>query len=298
MPELVTQTLHQEAVSHARLAGRSASLAWAHLAAEYTQDIDQVLATLDETGPLTWTLPQMVGDDGGVTYLAGVNMEEIRGQYENLRELVQIHGWDALAEIRQGWYMLTHGVTTLKVVATGETSRGETVTMFPAWNGGILGEVQIGEVGTRRESRWPEVPKVPGDIPLPGKRLEALACHNSYLDALRAEDVGALVAAHRVNGAATIRNYLTSQSTLLNTTGVSQLANYFSALFERFRVMDIQLVNRLVESWYVFAELHWVVEERAGERRILEFCTAETSPLDPDGKYWVRTGAGTDPIEA
>jgi hypothetical protein len=62
-------------------------------------------------------------------------------------------------------------------------------------------------------------------------------------------------------------------------------------------VRDVQLVNRVAESWYVFAELHWTVEEREGARRTLEFCTAETAPLDADGRYWVRTGSGTDPVE-
>ena len=84
---------------------------------------------------------------------------------------------------------------------------------------------------------------------------------------------------------------------MLNTSGAAELGAYYAALFERYKVLDVQLVNRVAESWYVFAELHWAVEERGGARRTLEFCTAETSPVDPDGRYWVRTGSGTDPVE-
>jgi hypothetical protein len=53
-----------------------------------------------------------------------------------------------------------------------------------------------------------------------------------------------------------------------------------------------------VESWYVFAELHWTVEHRSGERagELVEFCTADIAPIDADGKFWVRTGAGTNPV--
>jgi len=29
----------------------------------------------------------------------------------------------------------------------------------------------------------------------------------------------------------------------------------------------------------------------------VHFCTAETSTLDDEGRYWVRTGSGTDPVE-
>jgi hypothetical protein len=73
---------------------------------------------------------------------------------------------------------------------------------------------------------------------------------------------------------------------------------YFTALFKRYQVRDVRLVNRMAEVWYVFAELHWIVKEREGAGRTLEFCTGEMAPLDADGKYIVRNGAGTDPVEA
>jgi hypothetical protein len=190
---------------------------------------------------------------------------------------------------------MTHGVVTLKMLETGEYTKSQTVTMFPIGRDGILGEVQVGGIGVR-----PNVPLGDTDahgVPYPQDRLDALAFHNAYVDALRAEDVAAIVAANRENGASAIRNYLTAESSVLNATGSRELGDYYAQLFERYQVRDVQLVNRVAESWYVFAELHWTVEERAGERRTLEFCTAETSPLDADGRYWVRTGSGTDPVE-
>jgi hypothetical protein len=299
MSDITALSLDQEAVVHARRAERAGALAWTHLEAEYTQDIEKVLATLATGAPLTWTLPQMVSDDGAVTYLAGQDMTEIRGQYQALRHFVEIHGWEAMVEIRQGWYVMTHGVVTLKSVATGEFTRNQTVTMFPVGDDGILGEVQVGAIGARKEFDVPVAPvELASDgLPLPQRRLQNLAFHTRYVDALRNEDVDAIVAANRANGAAAIRNYLTDMSSVLNTSGAAELGAYYTALFERYKVLDVQLVNRVAETWYLFAELHWVVEERGGARRTLEFCTAETSPLDPDGRYWVRTGSGTDPVE-
>jgi hypothetical protein len=288
------QSMHQEAVTHARLAEQSAELAWEHLRAEYTQDIEKVLATLATEEPLTWTLP-MLSDDGTMTYLAGTNFEEIRGQYQGLRTFVEIHGWDPVIELRQGWYTMTHGVVTLKLLETGEFTKSQTVTMFPIGRDGILGEVQVGAIGVR-----PDRPLGEQDahgVPYPQDRLDALAFHNAYVDALRGEDVDAIVAANNSDGASAIRNYLTPESSVLNATGAQELGRYYSQLFERYRVRDVQLVNRVAESWYLFAELHWTVEERAGDRRTLEFCTAETAPIDSDGRYWVRTGSGTDPVE-
>ena len=296
MSNVAAQSMHEEAVLHARLAERAADLAWSHLRAEYTQDIDRVLATLATNEPLTWTLPQMVSDDGTITYLAGQNLAEIRGQYEALRHFVEIHRWEAMVEIREGWYTMTHGVVTLKILETGEFTRSQTVTMFPTGEDGILGEVQIGAIGIR-PSLTPEPVAASDGSALPQARLDALAFHDRYVEALRTADVAAIVAANRANGAAAIRNYLTAESSVLNATGSQQLGEYFTAFFDRYDVRDVQLVNRVVESWYVFAELHWTVEERAGARRMLEFCTAETAPLDEDGRYWVRTGSGTDPVE-
>lgn len=291
-----SMTMHEEAVAHARLAETAAALAWKHLHAEYTQDIDQVLDTLDEDAPLSWTLAEVDETDGSAHYLVGTTMDQIRAQYEGMRSYVEIHGWQALVELRESWYTLTQGVVKLKMLETGDFLRSETVTMFPIGDDGILGEVQIGAVGVRRE-----VTPMPVDgsvVPAETqRRLEALERHEAYVQAFRSEDVPAIVDANRHNGAAAIRNYLTEQSTVLNAEGAVELGAYYAQLFGRYRVLDVQIVNRIAESWYVFAELHWMVEERDGDRRTLEFCTAETSPLDADGRYWVRTGCGTDPVE-
>jgi hypothetical protein len=309
----ISQSIDQEAVSHAKLAEHAADLAWTHLRAEYTQDINTVLSTLAPDAPLTWTLPQLIADDGTITYLAGTNIDEVRGQYEALREFVEIHDWRAMLEIRQGWYTLTHGVIKLLLKETGEFSLGETVTMFPTGVGGILGEVQVGGIGTPEMRPQPDIFDVgavelapsrtepnapPADPPthLPAKRLEVLRAQDEYIEALRGSDVDAIVGAHRANGAMALRSYLTEASSVVAADGEVAMTAYFTELFRRYRVRDIQMVNRVAESWYTFAELHWCVDEVDGSRRTLEFCTAETASLDEDGRYWARTGIGTDPV--
>jgi hypothetical protein len=277
------------------MAEHAADLAWEHLHAEYTQEIPKVLATL-ATGdaPLSWTLANLPTEEGGkVTYLVGTDMDAIRGYYEGMRSFVEIHGWDAMVEIRESWYTLTQGVVTLKMVQTGEFTRNETVTMFPTGHDGILGEVQIGGVGQRRVIDANDESSLNSEME---RRVTALKFHEAYIQAFRDEDVAAIVGANRADGAAAIRNYLTDESTVLHAESAAALGDYYAKFFERYRVVDVQMVNRVAESWYVFAELHWTVEERASGRR-LEFCTAETSPFDADGRFWVRTGCGTDPVE-
>ena len=292
MTRAITESLNEEAVAHAYLAEKAGDLSWKHIEAEWTQDVYKIAATLATDAPVAWTLAREIDGVDAFQFVEGTTIDEVRHRYEELRQSFDIADWKALLEIRQGWYTLMHGVSTLKLVS-GEFSRGETMVMFPVGSDGILGELQIGIAGRTHEGLLPREETV-----LPEKRLAALAAHDQYIESLRAEDVDQIVAAHSPRVAVAIRSYLTDQSTLLNITGADALREYFTALFKRYRVRDVRLVNRIAEVWYVFAELHWIVEEREGAGRTLEFCIAEMAPLDADGKYIVRNGAGTDPIEA
>jgi hypothetical protein len=274
------------------LAKKAGDLSWDHIRAEYTQDSYKIAATLASNTPVAWTLARPAEEAGGAyRFLTGTTFEEVRGQYEVLRTQLEIHGWEPLLEIRTGWYTLSQGISKLRIPATGQFTKGETVVMFPVGKDGILGELQIATVG-RPDGRAPV-----DEDRLPLRRMAALAEHDAFMDALRGEDVGKLVAAHIPDAAVAVRNYLTDQSSLLNVAGAKALEEYYTQLFAKYRVLDIQLVNRIAETWYVFAELHWTVEERGGARRTLEFCTGDVAALDPERKYWVKTGAGTDPVE-
>jgi hypothetical protein len=283
--------MHEEAVAHARLAERSGALMWEHIEAEWTQDVQKVAETLATGAPLAWTFAAPGEEDGTFYFIGATTVDEIREQYAWLRTSIELWNWDALLEIRQGWYTMSQGVCTLTQVPSGIESKGETVTMFPVGDDGILGELQVTTVGRMSDGR---LPSDGGELPV--KRLAALAAHDEYLAALRAGDVDRIVAAHSPKGAVAIRNYLSDESSLLNVGDLDGLRTYFESFYERFHVRDIGLVVRMAEAWYVFAELRWEVEERAGDRRVLEFCTAELAPTDPEGRYWVRTGAGTDPV--
>lgn len=310
-PDLRSHDVHADAVTHARHAARAAYLGWRHLRSEYSQDIDTVLATIETKGPWTWTLPvgamaASAADGDGATqdealrYVSATNMDEIRQQYVDMRTSVELWDWISMTDLRTGWYMLTHGVGTLTEKPLGNEFQVESVTMFPIGTDGILGEVQIGAIANERTNRWPEVPREQGDVPLPVKRLEATILHNEYMAAIRDQDVGRILATMRPNVATAIRSYLTDDYEVTNTEGTTSLGDYYRALFERFEVRELRLVNRVVETWFVFSELHWIVQHRSGRRagEVVEFCTADIAPIDEHGRFWVRTGAGTDPVAA
>ena len=69
----------------------------------------------------------------------------------------------------------------------------------------------------------------------------------------------------RDDTATAIRSYLTDDYTVVTTMGAAELATHYTELFERFKIIDIDLVNRIIESWFVFAELYWTVEYRTDD---------------------------------
>jgi hypothetical protein len=287
-----TQALSAEAITHARLAARAAELSWIHIWAEYTQDPVQIAATLASDAPIAWALAAPSPVDGGAfRFIEGTSIEGVREQYEMLRHQVEIHGWEPIIEVRSGWYTMWSGVSHIKTVSTGSIHKGQTAVLFPVGSDGILGELQIGVVGRHPDGT---APRDDGRVPV--RRLELLHEHEAYLEHLRGGDVDGIMSAWRDDAAIAFRSYLVDESTLLNMGGSKQIRDYFARLFERFRVIDIQIVNRVLDTWFLFAELYWIVEDcRTGKK--YEFCTADLTSVDEDRKYWVCTGAGTDPLE-
>ncbi len=287
------QPMSAEAVAHARLAARAAELSWIHIWAELTQDPEKIAATLATDAPIAWALAVPSAAAGGAyRFLEGTSIEGVRDQYEGLRSQLEIHGWEPLIEVRGSWYTMWSGVSNIKTVSTGVIQKGQTAVLFPVGGNGILGELQIGTVG-----RYPDGTAPLDDARVPVRRLGALYEHEDYLESLRRGDVDAIMAAWRDDAAIAIRNYLVDESQLLNVGGSAHIRDYFTSLFERYRVIDIQIVNRVIDTWFLFAELYWIVEDRkTGLKR--DFCTADLTSIDEDRKYWVCTGAGTDPVES
>ena len=297
---------HVEAVVHARAARLSGELAWKHVRSEFTQDVPTVLATLEPGGPYTWTLPnnELHPRRLGLSTTARRPSRRSAAMYEDMRNFVEVVDWEATTEIRSR--VVHDHPRRLEVCATSSSDEYlelESITMFPV---GARGHPRRG--ADRRPRRRPGEPLARG----PRLRRATCRCRGSAQEVLgpaqhdarrpsATDDVDGDPrrrcdrTSPRRSGATSADEYTRAQRPAVP----SELAAYYRGAVRplpdrRGRASSIASA----ESWFLFSEVHWVVEHRGGDRagEVVEFCTADMAPIDPDGKFWVRTGAGTDPV--
>jgi hypothetical protein len=90
-----------------------------------------------------------------------------------------------------------------------------------------------------------------------------------------------------------VRDYVRDTGTLNELHDTQGLRAYLEQFYARYTVQEISLVNRYACDWLVFAELMWVVEEKAAPGKLLTFYTAEYEEVRPDGLFATRIGHGT-----
>ena len=78
--------------------------------------------------------------------------------------------------------------------------------------------------------------------------------------------------------------------------GRDQAREHYRALFERFEILSVQLLDRVVQEWYTFAETRATARPRSGGADVA-FHTVEFSVPAKDGLFMVRVGHGTDLVE-
>ena len=199
-----------------------------------------------------------------------------------------------MIEIRGAWYVFQESISVGHVKGEPEPSSGtHLLGMFPVGKGtGITGELI-----------WPWVPRellgkgtapaVPVTDPIRLRR-DLLALHDGYLEALAAGDVGAMVDTMHDDVQSGVRDYVAETGALNQLEGKDANRTYYEAFFDKFEVIAVDLLDRVVQDWYVFAEVRMTAQPRAGGPR-LAFHTAEFYVPANDGRFFVRIGHGTDP---
>lgn len=268
---------------------KSGNVAWTHIESEFLDVVDDIIGTLVPNGPYAYTLPWAYPEDDSVPHqVFATDMPTLRAAYEDMHRFSVVRSMQAVSEIRGDWYTFCYGLGEGMLKPTGEVTFAPTAVIFPT-----MGQSGItGELIWRRSAR--------GDYYTGGREgplaveSAALAKHEAYLDCLRGQDAAGAAALHHPDAQVGIRNYADDDAVFIGMHSAADYRTYLEKLFARYELLDVQMVERVVQDWVVFAELLWVVREKGGSGAAAKFHTVDISEIRPDGLFASRIGHGTE----
>ncbi|QYA99767.1 nuclear transport factor 2 family protein (plasmid) [Rhodococcus sp. USK10] len=260
-----------------------------HIEVEITEDIDDLLGTLSPEGPYAYTLTAEAKDDGEFRQPLIETREDIRTCYINLHDTTGLRAWQSITQYLSTWYTFHAGWATVEMKATGERVEVESLVLFPTMGGtGITGELF-----------W--LRASPGATPGEGQtsadvRRAITNDHDAYLAAALAGDIDAMLAFTTPGVQLGIRNYPSEvPGAIVELDGREAAEEHLRTFFATYTPESIEVIQRHVEDWYIFAELRWTVTSVTDGTR-LTFLTVDYSEINADRKIVARLGHGTEPI--
>jgi hypothetical protein len=198
-----------------------------------------------------------------------------------------------MIEIRDVWYQFTEALTRGCRKGQDAVVENRVISLFPVSSGkGITGELV-----------WVRIdPALMGIGPAPANasedettlRRQLLALHDQYCEGLRSSDAEAVVQCLADGAQGAIRDYVNDTGTLIELDGATASLAYYKALFEKYRVLSVELLQRVTQEWYMFAELRLEVQRRDSAEK-LAFNMAEFLVPAKDGRFILCVGHGADP---
>jgi hypothetical protein len=281
----------------AAAATHAADQAWIHLHGEIKAadgDLEALLGTLRAEEPYGYTFQPEFQPDGSLRMPIVSTRAEVHEAYKRIRGATDLLTVEPLIEIRGLWYVFNETFAVGRNKETGIVSSGHRVLgLFPVGaDDGIVGELV-----------WPRLPDMlaigSGEAP-PGAptdptevRRALLKLHDRFLHAWRAADVDALVSTMSPDVQGGARDYLNDTGAPIELCDHSGVREHYTALFEKFQILSVQLLDRLTQDWYVFAEFR-VHARRRSDGADVAFNLAEFYVPGRDGRILVRIGYGSD----
>lgn len=277
-----------------------------HVAAELRGDVPALMESLAEAEPYAYTFMKEspVKFDGSLKLPLATTWQQVHEEYTNLHNSVYIHTVVPFVEIVGEFYSFMEVQSLVTNKRTGVTTDDVTIAIFPCGTArGITGElawVQIprGELGLGcKDARVRPASDVGTEAERHQHRKGNVARHTRYLDAWRSGDVEGIMEVLPDDAQAGMRDYV-DETLLVELEGRDAQRLYYERLFETYEPQAVELLRLVVQDWYVFSETRHTVTVRAGEDagRSLVYRIAEYMIPGHDGKFLVRLGTGTDPV--
>jgi hypothetical protein len=264
-----------------------------HIQAEMVGRVPELMDTLKDEGPYAYTIMPAIRPDGSASLPILSTREEIHGAYTMIRGASDLLSVEPMVEIRGSWYTFQEAYSRGRPKGSETVSENITLGLFPVSTGkGITGELvwivrprSVLGVGPGRDE----------DKDAPQLRRELLQSHDHYVNALRNADVDSIVDTLNEGVASAIRDYVNDTGRLVGLEGKAAHRAYYRALFDKYAVCSVEILDRVVQDSYVFAELRFTVAGSRPEAPTVAFYTAEFHVPANDGRLLARVGHGTDP---
>jgi hypothetical protein len=263
------------------------------------------METLMANGPYAYTKiwDMQIQPDGTVSLPITTTREGVFDGYTKLHQTTRVLSWRPLVEVHGEWYSFQEGIVgTLHKPSSTTSEGGVSILLFPVGSGrGITGELVWSPVPRDLLGVGAQLVAKPAETNGSADKLELrrqlVAQHEGYLEALRSAQVDGVLEAVSVDAQAAIRDYVNDTGTLIKLEGRSAHQSYYEALFDKYEVQSVDLLRRVAQDWYLFAEVRLTVNVRGGRSagQTLAFHAAEYFVPGHDGRFVVRVGHGTDP---
>jgi hypothetical protein len=272
-------------VTHAeRLLHAQEQTDW-HLRIEATEVIEDILDTLNETGPYGYTVsPDM--EDGRIRAHLCNTRDEIREAYINVHKRHNLISWRSATQIVGSWYTFHDAWWNVLDKPSGQVNDIEALLLFPT----------MGKRGITGEMVWPRIDPIPEQYN-PDRRLEVLAADEAWFARLQAGDVAGVLEFVKPQAQVIVRNYAdpTPDATHVELDGSAALGDQLQKFYDRYTVDAIDVVHRHCEDWYAFTETRWTVRSQDDGTR-WSWLQAEFGDYGNGTAQNGRLGHGTQPV--
>jgi hypothetical protein len=264
-----------------------------HVGFEIEGNVQNILKTLAPQGPYGFTVRQEMLPDGGLKMQVQTTYREIAEEYQITRDMCDVLSHRPLIDIRANWYLFQEVVNTGCLRdAPDDVHVNETLVLLPvASGGGITGEIFWYRVPPAMLGRG-GAPAPVATEPLP-LRLMLMERHDRYLDALKSGNADAMLSEMDESVQLGVRDYVDETGTLTAPGDKSTYGLYWRGFFEKYAVLNVDILERVIQEWYLFCELRLTLRRRADGKKVA-FHTAEFFIPAKDGRFIAQIGHGTD----
>jgi hypothetical protein len=276
-----------EAASHAGYEGVR------HVTSEIAGDVGEILKTLAPQGPYGYTVRQQVNPDGTLQVPIQSTLEEIHEEYKFVRGMCDVLTHKPVIDVRGNWYLFQEVVNTGCLKSTPDkVGRNETLVLLPcASTGGITGEIFWYRVPRNSLGQGPDpVNQITDPIDI---RVDNMERHDRYMAALAAGNVDGMLAEMNASVQLCVRDYVTESGTLTSPGSKETYGPWWRSFFDKYDVQSIDMLERVIQEWYVFAELRLNLRRRDNDKSVA-FHTAEFFIPAKDGSFIAQIGHGSD----